>query len=157
MARIIKTIPNHCDKMTFSFKIKNAIITETGSSSAETILPKPIPVIGNPKLSNIGGMIVPKSARKIPHFRKILKLNGVVCVKNAKANTIIAPPKSMYKLRCAEEIPMATLLAVNMVVVNEAAANNPQKIPLQSISTVLFSMFVAITVPINTIITANIF
>ena len=157
IAIMIKEMPSHCNKTTFSLRIIKAIITETGSSSAETILPNPMPVIGKPKLSNIGGMIVPKSARKIPHFKKILKLKGVVCVKRANAKTMIAPPKSIYKLRCADEIPTATLLAVSMVVVKDAAANIPQKIPRQSNSIFLFKILVAIMVPISTTITAIIF
>jgi hypothetical protein len=36
-----------------------AIVTETGSSNAETILPKPIPVSGNPAFISSGGIIVP--------------------------------------------------------------------------------------------------
>jgi murein L,D-transpeptidase YcbB/YkuD len=35
----------------------------------------------------------------------------------------------MYKLLCAEEIDNATLLAAYIVVVKEAAANNPKRIP----------------------------
>ena len=143
--------------ITFSLRIKNAINTETGNSNAETILPNPIPVMGKPAFSSIGGIIVPKSARKIPHFKKIATLKGVVCVNKAKAKTITAPPKSIYKLRCAEEMPRATLLAVNMVVVNEEAANKPQMIPLQSIGLVLFKRLVDNVVPSKTIKTAMIF
>ena len=69
-------IPNHCIKITCSFNKKYAINTETGSSNEATILPKPIPVCGNPAFNNIGGMIVQKSARTIPHLIKISKLNG---------------------------------------------------------------------------------
>ena len=73
IAVIIKTIPIHCMKTTFSFKIKYAIKTETGSSNAETILPRPIPVIGKPAFISNGGIMVPNKARKIPHFKKISK------------------------------------------------------------------------------------
>ena len=74
MARIIRIIPIHCVRITVSFKIKQAIITETGSSSAETILPSPIPVNGKPRFNNIGGIIVPNKARMIPHLKKISRL-----------------------------------------------------------------------------------
>ncbi len=53
-------------------------MTETGSSSAETILPKPIPVSGKPAFINRGGIIVPNSDKTIPHFKNIAKLKGVV-------------------------------------------------------------------------------
>ena len=59
-------MPLHCQKTTFSFKIKNAIRTETGNSNEATILPKPNPVIGKPAFSNIGGIIVPKRAKNKP-------------------------------------------------------------------------------------------
>ena len=74
IAEIMINIPNHCELITVSSKIKYAIKTETGNSSAETILPKPIPVTGNPAFINNGGIIVPNKARKTPHFKKILKL-----------------------------------------------------------------------------------
>ena len=63
-------IPNHCIKITCSFNKKYAINTETGSSNEATILPKPIPVCGNPAFNNIGGMIVPKSAKTIPQTKE---------------------------------------------------------------------------------------
>lgn len=44
IAKMIKAIPNHCIPKTSSFKRKKAIITETGNSNEETILPNPIPV-----------------------------------------------------------------------------------------------------------------
>jgi hypothetical protein len=77
IARMIRIIPIHCVRITFSFKRTNAIITETGSSRAETILPKPIPVNGKPKFIRIGGIIVPNKDKIIPHFRKIARLKGV--------------------------------------------------------------------------------
>ena len=80
IAKMIKAIPNHCIPKTSSFKRKKAIITETGNSNEETILPNPIPVLGKPAFSNIGGIIVPKRAKTIPHFVKISKLKGVVWV-----------------------------------------------------------------------------
>jgi hypothetical protein len=67
-AIIINKIPIHCQKLTVSFRIMNAIKTETGNSKAETILPNPIPVNGKPAFNNIGGITVPKSAIKIPHL-----------------------------------------------------------------------------------------
>jgi len=87
----------------------------------------------------------------------ISKLKGVVCVNSANPATITAPPKSIYKLLCADEIPNATLLAVNIVVVNEQAAKNPNNIPIQSISIEEFNRLVANNVPIRTIITAKLF
>ena len=93
-----------------------------------------MPVKGKPAFNNIGGMIVPKRATIIPHFKKISKLNGVDCVTIEKRKTMIAPPWSMYRLRCAEVIFVATRLAVNMVVVKEAAAKIPQNNPRQSIA-----------------------
>jgi len=66
--------------------------------------------------------MVPNNAKTIPHFAKISKLKGVTWVYKLKPNTITAPPNNMYKLLCADEMPNATLLAVNMVVVKEAAA-----------------------------------
>lgn len=134
---MIKIIPIHWIKLTFSLKRKYAIRTETGSSSADTMLPRPIPVRGKPALNNKGGIIVPKSASIIPHFMKISKLKGVVCVAIANPVTIKAPPRSMYKLRCAEETCVAKRLAVNMVVVKEVAAKSPKTIPRQSNSTLL--------------------
>lgn len=73
----IKTIPIHCVRITFSPKITNAIRTETGNSKAETILPKPIPVNGNPAFKSIGGIMVPNKESTIPHFKKIEKLNSL--------------------------------------------------------------------------------
>ena len=78
MAKIIRTIPIHCRKTTFSFNKTKAIITETGSSNAETMLPKPIPVNGKPAFMSIGGIIVPKRESTIPHFIKMAKLKGVI-------------------------------------------------------------------------------
>ena len=154
---MIKAIPNHCIPKTSSFKRKKAIITETGNSNEETILPNPIPVCGNPAFIKSGGIIVPKRDSMTPHFMKILKLKGVDCVTIAKANTMTAPPNSMYKLRCAEEMPTATRFAVNIVVVNEAAARRPNTIPRQSNSISVCSRFVAKIVPITTMITEIIF
>ena len=88
---------------------------------------------------------------------KILKLKGADCVTIAKANTMTAPPNSMYRLRCAEEIPTATRFAVNIVVVNEAAARRPNTIPRQSNCISVCKRFVAKTVPIKTINTETIF
>ena len=34
------------------------MVTETGNSSDEIMLPNPKPVFGNPKLNNMGGMIL---------------------------------------------------------------------------------------------------
>ena len=66
MAKIINAMPLHCQKTTFSFNIKNAMKTETGNSKEATILPKPSPVLGKPAFSNIGGIIVPNSAKNNP-------------------------------------------------------------------------------------------
>ena len=92
---------------------------------------------------------------------KISKFNAPICVKAEKVNTITAPPKSIYKLLCAEEIPNATLFAVNIVVVKEAAAKIPQNNPFaQSIVGSLKSILkilIAKAVPINTMITEIIF
>ena len=65
------TIPIHCENNTCSCKKRKAKVTETGSSIAETILPKPTPVKGNPLFKKIGGNTVPKSESKIPHVYKI--------------------------------------------------------------------------------------
>ena len=70
MAKIIIKIPIHWDRITVSLSTIKAMVTETGSSKAETILPIPIPVNGKPALSNIGGITVPKTATKIPHLKK---------------------------------------------------------------------------------------
>ena len=158
---MIKKIPNHCNGYTVSFSKVKAIITETGSSRAETILPNPIPVSGNPAFNSIGGIIVPKRAMIIPHFAKISKLKGVTCVNKAKVNTITAPPRIIYKLRCVEEMVVATLFAVNIVVVKEEAASKPNRSPngqliLESLKSIL-KMFIANAVPINTINTEIIF
>ena len=66
IASIINKIPNHCQITTSSFKIKYAIITETGNSNEATILPNPNPVFGKPAFNNIGGIIVPKRAKNNP-------------------------------------------------------------------------------------------
>jgi hypothetical protein len=66
IASNINKMPNHCDKITVSFKSTNAVVTDTGNSRAETILPSPIPVNGKPAFNNIGGITVPKSAIIIP-------------------------------------------------------------------------------------------
>ena len=65
------TIPIHCENKTCSCKKMNANVTETGSSTAETILPKPTPVKGNPLFNRIGGNTVPKTESKIPQVYKI--------------------------------------------------------------------------------------
>ena len=54
-------------------------------------------------------------------------------------------------------MPNAILLAVNIVVVNEAAANIPKTNPLQSKLISLFNKLVANKVPIKTITTEIIF
>lgn len=72
IASKIKIIPIHCNTTTFSFNIKKAINTDTGNSKEETILPRPIPVRGNPAFIKSGGMMVPKSAKKRPYSKKIL-------------------------------------------------------------------------------------
>jgi len=67
----------------------------------------------------------------------------------------------MYKLLCADEMPNATLLAVNMVVEKEAAAKIPQNNPFaQSIEgslKLILNILIAKAVPIKTIITAIVF
>jgi hypothetical protein len=52
--------------MTFSFSNINAIVTETGSSNDEMILPNPNPAFGKPILKRTGGMMVPNSAKINP-------------------------------------------------------------------------------------------
>ena len=131
--------------------------TETGSSKAETILPNPIPVNGNPALNNKGGITVPKRASTIPHLAKIPKWKIPVWVAMANPKTITAPPNSINKLRCADEIPMPTRLAVNMVVVNEVADRSPKTIPRQSKLIWLSIKLVANAVPIRTTTTDMIF
>ena len=64
----INKIPNHCMNNTSSCNKKYAIVTETGNSREATILPKPIPVCGKPEFNKIGGIMVPKSAIKIPQL-----------------------------------------------------------------------------------------
>ena len=57
---------------------------ETGNSKAESMLPNPTPVIGNPLLNINGGIIVPNSAMGIPQVfnrlisiaRLLMKLSG---------------------------------------------------------------------------------
>lgn len=66
IAIMINIMPIHCKATTCSFNIINAIITETGSSNEDTILPKPSPVWGKPAFISRGGIIVPKRAKKIP-------------------------------------------------------------------------------------------
>ena len=97
----------------------------------------------------------------IPHFAKISKLKGVTCVNKENVNTITAPPRIIYKLRCVDEIEVATRFAVNIVVVKEAAASKPNKIPtgqliFESLKSIL-KMFIANAVPIKTINTEIIF
>ncbi|MNY32357.1 hypothetical protein D3C86_1665660 [compost metagenome] len=101
--------------------------------------------------------MVPNRERTIPHFKNMLTSKGVFCVINAKVSTMIPPPKSMYKLLWAEDIPKAIRLAVNIVVVKEAAAINPQAIPRQSRVASVLIRLVANAVPAKTIITAIIF
>ena len=105
--------------------------------------------------------MVPNNAKTIPHLAKISKLKGVVCVYKLNPKTITAPPNNIYKLLWADEIPNATLLAVNIVVVKEAAAKIPQNNPFaQSIVGSLKSIlkiFIAKAVPIKTMITEIIF
>jgi hypothetical protein len=76
----------------------------------------------------MGGIMVPKGQNN-SHLRKMSKLYGAVCVATENEKTITAPPSNIYKLRWAEEISIATRLAVNIVVVNEAAAI-PHIIPI---------------------------
>lgn len=59
------------DSRHFSPNNTKAIVTETGSSRDETILPKPNPALGKPILNKIGGIIVPNNARIKPYFHKI--------------------------------------------------------------------------------------
>lgn len=73
IASKINTIPDHCKPLTCSLIRANAIKTETGISSDARIAPKPIPVSGIPRVSRIGGRIVPKMESKIPQRRKILR------------------------------------------------------------------------------------
>ena len=54
------------------------MVTETGSSMEEMILPSPSPVLGKPRLNKIGGKIVPKMAKNKPYFQKIEKSNDRV-------------------------------------------------------------------------------
>ena len=44
---------------------QKAMVTETGSSSDETVLPKSQSCIGKPTLNKIGGIIVPKEPVQI--------------------------------------------------------------------------------------------
>ncbi len=44
IAKTIKITPNHWERITVSFRIKKAIITETGNSNEETMLPNPKPI-----------------------------------------------------------------------------------------------------------------
>jgi hypothetical protein len=77
----------------------------------------------NPAFISSGGIIVPNKARTTPHFRKISKLNGVTCV-TIEENKLCCP-RSIYKLRCALEILLATRLAVNIVVVKTLLPSYP--------------------------------
>ena len=49
------------------------MVTETGNSKEEIILPRPNPVFGNPKFKRIGGSMVPKAAKNNPYFQNIEK------------------------------------------------------------------------------------
>jgi hypothetical protein len=71
IAKRIKTIPTHCIKSTFSPSKTKAMVTETGSSSDETMLPSPNPAFGNPTLNKMGGIIVPKRASTNPYVENI--------------------------------------------------------------------------------------
>lgn len=66
IAKIITAIPVHCMARTCSCSTMNAMVTETGNSIEETILPKPKPVCGKPLFSRIGGNTVPNNERIIP-------------------------------------------------------------------------------------------
>lgn len=66
IAKIITAIPVHCIARTCSCKRTKAIVTETGNSNEETILPKPNPVCGKPLFKRIGGNTVPKIANGNP-------------------------------------------------------------------------------------------
>ena len=66
IASRIKTMPIHWLKITFSPNKIKAMVTETGSSSEDTILPNPNPVLGNPRLNKVGGIMVPNNARMNP-------------------------------------------------------------------------------------------
>lgn len=71
IAKSISAIPTHCIKITFSPNKTKAIVTETGNSKEETMLPNPSPAFGNPTLNKIGGIMVPKSDKIKPYFHKI--------------------------------------------------------------------------------------
>ena len=66
IAKRIKIIPTHWITITSSPNKTKAMVTETGNSSDEIMLPNPKPVFGNPKLNNMGGMMVPNKARTKP-------------------------------------------------------------------------------------------
>lgn len=129
MADSIIAIPNHCDKTTGSFKIKNAMVTETGNSNEDRILPKPNPVLGKPLFINIGGIIVPNKAKKTPYIPKIEKLNFLFCIINVDIITINNPPYSIYNVLIELGKLRAILFAVYKVVVNEQAAKIPNNKP----------------------------
>jgi hypothetical protein len=82
------------------------------------------------------------------HFMKISKLKELFVF--AKGNNH-STAKSIYKLLCADEIFVATRLAVNMVVVK--MHKRSKTIPRQSNSTLLWIKFVANAVPVKTMIT----
>ncbi len=154
---MINAMPVHCNMFTASCKRKYAIRTETGSSKDATILPKPMPVFGNPAVKSSGGMMVPNNETIMPQFKNISKLNGAEIVKKAKLKTMIAPPKSIYKLRCVDEILVATRLEVNMVAVKDVAESIPKTKPRQSIFMRDSIRFVAKNVPKSTTKTAIVF
>src|SRR5690606_25311067 len=64
-------MPIHCENNTCSCKKMKANVTETGSSTADTILPNPTPTNGNPLFKRMGGRMVPKIESKIPQVYKI--------------------------------------------------------------------------------------
>lgn len=148
-----------------------AKVTDTGSSTADTILPKPTPVKGNPLFNRIGGKTVPKTESKIPQVYKIEVSNvfiainsseikcksryvGSNCVSKLKINTIVPPPKSINKLRLNGFKCFATLLVLYKVIEKDTAARNPNKNPLKLNEISLLKILVAKAVPNNTNTTA---
>lgn len=76
MAKMIIAIPVHCMANTCSCKTIKAIVTETGNSIEDTILPSPNPVFGKPLFNKMGGSTVPNKDKNNPHVKKISRFKG---------------------------------------------------------------------------------
>lgn len=117
MAKIISATPAHCRGITVSLRIKCANKMDTGISTEDTILPRPIPVLGKPLVNSRGGNMVPNRARKAPHFQMTEKLK--CCISSTFQKIIMAsnPPRTRYMLRFTPGRCRATLFDEYMATV----------------------------------------